>query len=121
MKMMRQTLVIGAVASLLSLPSFAGDGMTEEAFAEMMAKPESGFDAMAPENVSPLVAWLGSADAADVTGRVFEVQGGQINVADGWRTGPGVDKGARWEAGDIGAAVRELIASAPEPQKVYGT
>ena len=95
--------------------------MTEEAFSEMMAKPESGFDAMAPENVSPLVVWLGSADAAEVTGRVFEVQGGQINVADGWRTGPGVDKGARWDPADVGPAVRKLLDEAPEPQKVYGT
>ena len=35
--------------------------MTEEVFEDMMKKPESGFDAMAPENVSPLVVWLGSA------------------------------------------------------------
>lgn len=35
--------------------------MTEAVFAETMAKPEDGaFDAMAPENVSPLVVWLGS-------------------------------------------------------------
>src|SRR5205807_5353357 len=32
--------------------------MTEEVFASEMARPESGFDAMAPENVSPLVVWL---------------------------------------------------------------
>jgi NAD(P)-dependent dehydrogenase (short-subunit alcohol dehydrogenase family) len=94
--------------------------MTED-FAEMMAKPESGFDAMAPENVSPLVVWLGSADSADVTGRVFEVQGGEIHVADGWRTGPGVDKGERWAPADVGTAVRDLLAAAPEPQKVFGT
>ena len=36
MKMMRQTLMATTVASLLSLPSFAGDGMTEEAFAGLM-------------------------------------------------------------------------------------
>ena len=35
--------------------------MTEEAFAEMMRQPESGFDAMDPANVSPArrVARLG--------------------------------------------------------------
>ena len=38
--------------------------MTEEVFAETMAKPGEGeFDAMAPENVAPLVVWLGSADS----------------------------------------------------------
>ena len=95
--------------------------MTEGVFADMMKKPESGFDAMAPENVSPLVVWLGSAESREVTGRVFEVAGGTISVADGWRAGPRVDKGARFEPDEIGPAVRELLAKATPAQKVYGT
>lgn len=95
--------------------------MTEDAFKDMMARPESGFDAMAPENVSPLVVWLGSAESRDVTGRVFEVAGGKISVADGWRTGPEVDRGGRWDPAAVGGAVRELIGKSVSPQKVYGT
>jgi len=95
--------------------------MTEQVFADMMKKPESGFDAMAPENVSPLVVWLGSTESRDVTGRVFEASGGKISVADGWRTGPEIDKGSRWDPADVGAAVREVIARSVPPQKVYGT
>jgi NAD(P)-dependent dehydrogenase (short-subunit alcohol dehydrogenase family) len=95
--------------------------MTEEVFAEMMKKPEKGFDVMDPANVSPLVVWLGSAESKDVTGQVFEVAGGEISVADGWRKGPAVDKGARWEPDEVGAAVKELLAKAVPPQKVYGT
>ncbi len=95
--------------------------MTEEVFQEMMAKPESGFDAMDPANVSPLVVWLGSAESKDVTGQVFEVAGGEISVADGWRTGPKVDKGARWEPDEVGAAVHDLLKKAVPAQKVYGT
>jgi NAD(P)-dependent dehydrogenase (short-subunit alcohol dehydrogenase family) len=94
--------------------------MTEQAFADMMAAPEGGFDAMAPENVSPLVVWLGSAESKDVTGRVFEVEGGKITVADGWRPGPSVDKGARWEPSELGPVVRELLAKATPPEPVYG-
>jgi NAD(P)-dependent dehydrogenase (short-subunit alcohol dehydrogenase family) len=94
--------------------------MTETAFAEMMKKPESGFDAMAPDNVAPLVAWLASADSRGVTGRVFEVSGGAISVADGWRPGPKVDRGARWDAREVGAAVRDLLGSAVPPAPVYG-
>ncbi len=94
--------------------------MTEGSFAETMAQPAAGFDAMAPENVSPLVVWLGSAESRDVTGRVFEVEGGIIGLADGWQHGPRVDKGARWEPSDVGGAVQELLAKAPPPAPVYG-
>jgi NAD(P)-dependent dehydrogenase (short-subunit alcohol dehydrogenase family) len=95
--------------------------MTEAVFKDMMAKPESGFDAMHPENVAPLVVWLGSADSGDVTGRVFELEGGKISVADGWRQGPLIDQGARWDPADVGDAVRDLFAKGVPPQKVYGT
>jgi len=94
--------------------------MTEAVFASM-APPEPGtFDAMAPENVSPLVVWLGSADSAGVTGRVFEVEGGQISVADGFQHGAPIDKGARWDPADVGDAVRGLLEKAPAPAPVYG-
>ncbi len=96
--------------------------MTEAVFADTMAKPEEGaFDAMAPENVSPLVVWLGSAESREVTGRVFEVEGGIIGVADGWHYGPRVDKGARWEPAEVGEVVAKLIDEAPEPSPVYGS
>lgn len=95
--------------------------MTEEVFADMMAEVgEDAFDAMDPANVSPLVVWLGSEDSADVTGRVFEVEGGIIGIAEGFRHGPRFDKGARWEPEEIGAVVRDLITEAVEPTPVYG-
>ncbi|QQD19586.1 SDR family NAD(P)-dependent oxidoreductase [Spongiibacter nanhainus] len=92
------------------------------AMAERMAKPDDGsFDYFAPENVSSLLVWLGSAESSHVTGRVFEAEGGKISLADGWRLGPELDKGARWEPAELKAAVDELIAKAVPPQKVYGT
>ena len=94
--------------------------MTEAVFAGMMQKPDEGFDAMAPENVAPLVVWLGSRESADVTGRVFEVSGGVISVADGWHEGPKVDRGQRWEPTEVGGAVRDLLGRARQPSKVYG-
>jgi NAD(P)-dependent dehydrogenase (short-subunit alcohol dehydrogenase family) len=95
--------------------------MTEQVFADMMKAPEGGFDAMAPENISPLVVWLGSPESREVTGQVFEVAGGAISVADGWRAGPRFDKGARFAPDEIGPVVRDLLAKAVPPQKVYGT
>jgi NAD(P)-dependent dehydrogenase (short-subunit alcohol dehydrogenase family) len=95
--------------------------MTEEVFADRMAAPGDGFDANHPGNISPLVVWLGSTDSRDVTGRVFEIEGGMISVADGWQHGPQVDKGARWAPAEVGPAVRDLLAKAPPPAPVYGT
>jgi NAD(P)-dependent dehydrogenase (short-subunit alcohol dehydrogenase family) len=93
--------------------------MTEAVFASM-ARPDTGFDAMAPENVSPLVVWLGSEESSQVTGRVFEVEGGKVSVAQGWRHGPVVDKGDRWDPAELGPVVKDLLERAPEPEPVYG-
>lgn len=96
--------------------------MTEHTFAETMAAPgEGGFDAMAPENVSPLVVWLGSAASTGVTGRVFEVEGGRITVMEGWRPGPTADKGARWSPAEAGEVALGLLADSEIPQPVYGS
>ena len=95
--------------------------MTEEVFGERMQAPGAGFDVNDPANVSPLVVWLGSTESRDVTGRVFEIEGGLLSVADGWQHGPHVDKAARWEPAEIGSAVRKLLAQAPVPAPVYGT
>jgi NAD(P)-dependent dehydrogenase (short-subunit alcohol dehydrogenase family) len=94
--------------------------MTESTFAEMMATGGDEFDAMAPENVSPLVVWLGSAQSAPVTGQVFEVGGGKVALAQGWRHGVPIDKGARWQPSELGPVVEELLAKATPPEPVYG-
>jgi NAD(P)-dependent dehydrogenase (short-subunit alcohol dehydrogenase family) len=96
--------------------------MTETVFADTMAAPDdlTAFDAMAPENVAPLVVWLGSAQSAHVTGRVFEVEAGKVAVADGWQHGIPIDKGARWDPAELGPVVDELLAKAPAPAPVYG-
>lgn len=95
--------------------------MTEQTFAATMASPAEGeFDAMAPENVSPLVVWLSSAGSAGVTGRVFEAEAGRITVMEGWRPGPTADRKSRWTPAEAGVAARELLAAAEEPRPVYG-
>jgi NAD(P)-dependent dehydrogenase (short-subunit alcohol dehydrogenase family) len=75
---------------------------------QLQAPTEPGkFDSAAPENVAPLVVWLGSSDSSDVTGRVFSIGGGRIGFAEGWREGQVLKKkGARWQVDEIGAAIR---------------
>jgi NAD(P)-dependent dehydrogenase (short-subunit alcohol dehydrogenase family) len=93
--------------------------MTEGLFAGSMAQPAEGFDSMDPGNIAPLVVWLGSNDSAGVSGHVFEVSGGKVNIADNWRSLPGVDRGERWEPADLGPVVRELVAKV-DPVPVIG-
>ena len=108
----------GATANAIA--PVARTRMTETVFAEDMAPPEGGFDAKDPSNVAPLVVWLGSDRAGHVSGRVFEIDGGQVTLMDGFRHGPSVDKGARWEPAELGEAIDELTAGIDPPEPVYG-
>lgn len=102
----------------------ARTGMTTAvpAMAERMAPPADGsFDYWAPDNVSPLMVWLGSSQSGHVTGQVFESEGGKISIAEGWHSTEGVDKGERWKPEEIGPEVDRLIAEGRPAQKVYGT
>lgn len=102
----------------------ARTGMTTavDAMAERMAPPTDGsFDYWAPENVSSLLAWLASEESSNITGRVFEAEGGKISIADGWRTTQGVERSRRWEPAEVAGAMDELLNKEVSAQKVYGT
>lgn len=112
----------GITANAISPAARTGMTTAVEEMAQRMAKPEDGrFDYFAPENVSSHIAWLGSGNSSHVTGRVFEVEGGKLSIADGWRTTLGVDKGARWEPAEVGSAMATLLQQEVSAQKVYGT
>ncbi|WP_095158433.1 SDR family oxidoreductase [Pseudomonas sp. Irchel 3E13] len=105
-----------------ALAPAARTAMTESAMPDVVRKPDDGsFDAWAPENVAPLVVWLGSEQSAHVSGQVFESQGGRISLGDGWRTGVTRDKGALWSVDEVGSAVNAILAEAPKAQKVWGS
>ncbi len=72
----------------------------------------NAFDVFAPENISPLAVWLGSPLSKEVTGRVFHVVGGKIDVVEGWHAGPTIDKGARWDAEELNSVIPDLVAKA---------
>lgn len=92
-----------------------------EAMAAQMAAPEDGsFDVMDPANISPLVVWLGSEASGEVSGRVFEVEGGKVTVCDGWQRAASEDKGAKWDPAELGSVVPRLVSESPTPVPVYG-
>ncbi|MCG5215039.1 SDR family oxidoreductase [Streptosporangium sp. KLBMP 9127] len=92
--------------------------MTENLRPDRPKPAADEFDAGHPDNVAPLVVWLASEEAKEITGRVFNVRGGMISVAEGWHAGPGVDKGARWDPAELGAIVPGLVEkSAPNARQ----
>lgn len=43
---------------------------------------------MSPRWIAPIITWLASPESKDVTGRVFDVSGDHLGIAEGWHRGP---------------------------------
>ena len=67
-------------------------------------KPEE-FDPFDPAQHRADRGLAGQPESKDITGRVFNVKGGNISVAEGWVAGPGQDKGDRWDPAELGKVV----------------
>jgi hypothetical protein len=50
--------------------------------------PEEAKEQMAPHWISPIVTWLASPEAKNVTGRMFDVSGRALSISEGWHRGP---------------------------------
>jgi NAD(P)-dependent dehydrogenase (short-subunit alcohol dehydrogenase family) len=74
----------------------------------------AGFDLWAPENVTPLVAWLSQADCTS-NGQVFKVSGGHIGLQQGWTEVEVLDKdGAAWTEDELDAKLTFAPSTPPE-------
>lgn len=82
--------------------------------------PTEGFDPRDPDNIAPVVVWLASSEARGVTGRMFNVRGGHISVAEGWVEGPVVDNDTRWDPHDLGGIIPDLVARAAANANMRG-
>jgi NAD(P)-dependent dehydrogenase (short-subunit alcohol dehydrogenase family) len=115
-----------ATMTLVAAAELGRVGVTVNAIAPVAKTrmTEGAFDTSAmalPEDNSPLVAWLASEEAGDVTGRVIEVDGSTMTVENAWAHGPAATTEGRWDAAEVGPALRKLLAEAPAPEPVYGT
>jgi NAD(P)-dependent dehydrogenase (short-subunit alcohol dehydrogenase family) len=76
--------------------------------------PDDVKEQLSPRWIAPIVTWLSSTEARGVTGRVFDVTGRRLGVAEGWHIGPferPVDDPTR-----MGPLVEELLSKArPNP------
>jgi len=69
---------------------------------------EGQFDDSAPENVSPIVAYLASDAAASITGKVFSVRAGRLELLQPWQLAKYIDIGRRWTIKEIDERISEL-------------
>ena len=63
-----------------------------------------------PRWIAPIATWLASAESKDITGRVFEVSGNVLAIAEGWVRGP--RQSPIEDPSALGPIVRELVAKA---------
>jgi NAD(P)-dependent dehydrogenase (short-subunit alcohol dehydrogenase family) len=88
--------------------------MTEAAFGEI-PRPDDGFDPADPANNSPVVVALCADEAQQITGQVFFVYGGSVNVLRGWEAGELFSAEGRWDADELLGVLRERFPEGASP------
>jgi len=69
----------GATANVI-LPRARTRMTTQGPWAAIFAKPEEGFDTFAPDHIGPVVAWVASPHAANVSGHLIQVWGKHVRI-----------------------------------------
>jgi len=88
--------------------------MTEAAFGEIPL-PEDGFDPADPGNNSPIVVALCADEAQDITGQVFFVYGGVVNMLRGWEAGELFASDERWDPDLLLQELRDRLPDGAAP------
>ena len=74
---------------------------------KIMQPREGAFDPWDPANISPLVAYLASADCV-FTGETFLVQGGSVTMVESWARGAHVERDSKWTVSELADALAPL-------------
>jgi NAD(P)-dependent dehydrogenase (short-subunit alcohol dehydrogenase family) len=72
--------------------------------------PQEGFDPLSPDNIAPLVAYLCTEDAANISGQVFGINAGSVELLQGWTSAGTIDIGRRWTVDGLTERLPELFA-----------
>jgi NAD(P)-dependent dehydrogenase (short-subunit alcohol dehydrogenase family) len=97
-----------APAALTRMTENLGMGQADEETKEKLS----------PRWIAPIVTWLASPESKDVTGRVFDVTGSALSVAEGWHRGPTAEPVD--DPADLGPVVQKLVAEARPNANMFG-
>ena len=89
--------------------------LTEQTFGDIPV-PEGGFDAMDPDNISPIVVGLATDAAHSITGQCFFVYGGVVNVLKPWDIGEALVSDKKWDADEFATALAEKFPNGIAPE-----
>ena len=89
--------------------------LTEQTFGDIPI-PEGGFDAMDPDNISPIVVGLASDASQGITGQTFFVYGGVVNVLKPWDVGEALVSDKNWDADEFATALIERFPKGIAPE-----
>jgi NAD(P)-dependent dehydrogenase (short-subunit alcohol dehydrogenase family) len=86
---------------------------------DFMQAKEGEYDPWHPDNVAPLVTFLASDEAADVSGQVFVMWGAHAYLMSGWSLANTLDAGEqRFTVADLIARKEELFAPVERGSKI---
>ena len=74
---------------------------------DIMKPPPGSFDMWDPANISPLVAYLASAECG-FNGETFLVSGGSVTLVESWARGPHVERDSKWTVPELTQALAPL-------------
>ena len=75
---------------------------------EFLPAPE-GTLTTEPEQVAPMIVWLASDQAADVTGRIFHTVGNRVSLMNSPEQGRSIHKAGRWTVEELAGVFPETI------------
>jgi NAD(P)-dependent dehydrogenase (short-subunit alcohol dehydrogenase family) len=82
--------------------------LTEALGGDLMKADETGFDRFSPANVAAVACWLASDLASGISGQVVKVQGGQLQLLEGWRPLTEVTDDKEWTLDSV-SVLRDAI------------
>lgn len=82
--------------------------MTESTFGEFTI-PDGMFDEWAADNIAVWPTFLCTDYAKDITGQVFVVFGGTVQVMEAWPIAASISRQKKWTLADLSLAARDLF------------